>query len=147
MILCMAMDAVMMFHRLWKEQNHMKFYRQLATEDSMTGLANRNAYEFKIQSLADNPPPEISFIMFDIDQLKVINDTYGHQTGDQVISLAAGCISEVFGKHGECYRIGGDEFCVILTSHEQIADLLRQFDGLVEKRNKTAADKMRQIRH
>ena len=136
MILCMAMDAVMMFHRLWKEQNHMKFYRQLATEDSMTGLANRNAYEFKIQSLADNPPSEISFIMFDIDQLKVINDTYGHQTGDQVISLTAGCIGEVFGKYGECYRIGGDEFCVILTSHEQIADLLRQFDGLVEKRNR-----------
>ena len=55
---------------------------------------------------------------------------------DAFLGNRAGCIGEVFGKYGECYRIGGDEFCVILTSHEQIADLLRQFDGLVEKRNR-----------
>ena len=134
----MTMDSVLIFERVWKEKQYIQFYRQLATEDSMTKLGNRNAYEIRIRDLIAHPPDEVSFIMFDIDQMKHINDTYGHHAGDQVISLAAQCIHEVFGDQGSCYRIGGDEFCVILTSPMDIPRKLQEFDRLIQIRNQTS---------
>lgn len=137
LILCMVMDTVMMFGRIWKERQYMELYRQLATEDTMTRLANRNAYELRLRELVSRPCGQVTIILFDIDQMKRINDTYGHQAGDQVISLAARCIREVFASCGDCYRIGGDEFCVILTSAQEISRKLQAFDELIGERNRT----------
>lgn len=138
LILCMIMDTIVLFGRVWKERQYMEFYRQLATEDSMTRLANRNAYEIRLQELVSHPSGEVSMVLFDIDHMKQINDTYGHHAGDQVILLAAQCIHEVFGYSGDCYRIGGDEFCVIQTSSEDIPRKLRQFDQVMKLRNTTS---------
>ena len=135
LILCMIMDTVITFGRVWMEKRYVEVYRQLATEDSMTGLYNRNAYELRLQELVSQPPEEVCLILFDIDGMKHINDTYGHHAGDQAISLAAQCIREVFGTSGGCYRIGGDEFCVILTQSCEIPPMLRQFDKLIQQRN------------
>lgn len=135
LIVTMLMDTILMLDRMWKEKQYMEIYRQLATEDMMTRLYNRNAYELRLKDLAARPPEEVSFITFDIDQMKSINDTYGHHVGDQVIYLAAQCIYETFGSSGDCYRIGGDEFCVIETSSEEIPQKLRYFDQLVSERN------------
>ena len=88
-----------------------------------------------MRELVAAPPAEIAFVLFDIDKLKIINDTYGHDCGDQVIAMAAQCILEVFGPLGECYRIGGDEFCVILTTSESICEKLGAFDELIVSRN------------
>ena len=138
LILCMVMDTVAMFGRVWKEKQYIEIYRQLATQDSMTRLANRNAYELRLRELAAAPPGEIVFILFDIDRMKDINDTYGHHVGDQVISFTAQCIYEVFGSSGGCYRIGGDEFCVILTNFDGIPQKLQQFDDLIHSWNKSS---------
>lgn len=135
LIVCMLMDTVMIFGRIWKENQYTGLYRQLATEDSMTMLSNRNAYELRLQELIDKPPRELNYIIFDIDGMKHINDTYGHNMGDQVISLVARCIFEVFGALGDCYRIGGDEFCVIITVPVGISHKLRQFERTLELRN------------
>lgn len=135
LILCMLLDTVMIFGRIWKENQYTGLYRQLATEDSMTMLSNRNAYELRLQELMDKPPRELNYIIFDIDGMKHINDTYGHNMGDQVISLVARCIFEVFGDLGDCYRIGGDEFCVIITVPVGISHKLRQFERTLELRN------------
>lgn len=135
LILCMIMDAVFMFGRLWTEKQYINRYRQLAVEDSMTSLGNRNAYELRLQKIVSDPPDELSFIFFDIDNMKEINDTYGHHVGDQVIFLTAECIQEVFGHSKNCYRIGGDEFCVLLTSSKDISKQLQRFDKLIQTRN------------
>ncbi len=110
LIICMLMDTVIIFGRMWKENQYTALYRQLATEDSMTMLSNRNAYELRLQEFVNDPPKELNYVILDIDGMKHINDNYGHHMGDQVISLVAGCIYEVFGALGDCYRIGGDEF-------------------------------------
>ena len=136
LVLCMIMDTVVMFGRIWKEKQYIEVYRQLATEDSMTKLGNRNAYELRLRELISRLPKEVSIILFDIDRMKHINDTYGHHAGDQVIYLTAQCIHEVFGEIGDCYRIGGDEFCVILTTLVDIPPRLEQFDALIQSRNK-----------
>ena len=135
LILCMVMDTIIMFGHVWKEKQYLEIYRQLATEDSMTKLSNRNAYELRLQELVSYPAGEVSFVLFDIDRMKYINDTYGHHTGDQVISLTAQCIREAFVSAGDCYRIGGDEFCVILTSPCDIPERLLRFDELIRARN------------
>ena len=49
--------------------------------------------------------------MFDLNDLKKCNDTYGHDYGDQYIRMAADAIKKLFLQDGRCYRIGGDEFC------------------------------------
>ena len=52
-------------------------------------------------------------IVFDLDNFKYINDTYGHQAGDQCLKVIAECLKKAYSRYGNCYRIGGDEFCVL----------------------------------
>lgn len=135
LILSMIMDAVLLIGQLWREQQNMRLYQKLATQDRMTLLSNRNAYELRVRELVAAPPAEVAFVLFDIDRMKRINDTHGHHCGDQVIAMVAHCLLEVFGPLGECYRIGGDEFCAILTASGPIPDKLKAFDRLVALRN------------
>ena len=54
-------------------------------------------------------------IMFDLNNLKTVNDTMGHQKGDEMIKRVADVMSASLGKYGQCYRVGGDEFVFIST--------------------------------
>ena len=90
------------------------YYRQLATVDAMTDLYNRMAFMQDVEKLKKEKA--YSIISCDLNDLKKVNDTQGHLAGDQYIRDAAVMLKRVFGKHGRCYRIGGDEFCIILKS-------------------------------
>lgn len=57
--------------------------------------------------------------MLDLNDLKRCNDTLGHEAGDNYIKNASKMIDSVFRENGKCYRIGGDEFCVILPSNSK----------------------------
>ena len=81
--------------------------------DSLTGLLNRGAYERKLENLKGN----ITFLFFDIDHFKLINDKQGHRIGDECLVKIALEIRHSFSHIGLCYRYGGDEFCVI-TNHK-----------------------------
>ncbi len=80
----------------------------------LTGLYNRNSYDewVKEKQQADRT----LIVTFDLNNLKHCNDTMGHAMGDSYIKNAAEIISRVFGSHGRCYRIGGDEFCVVIQN-------------------------------
>lgn len=132
MTVCMTMDTVSSLGYFWKQKQYMDRYRQLAVQDSMTMLENRNAYESRLKDLTANPPNRLTFILFDVDNLKKINDTYGHHVGDQAIYLSAQCVREIFNSLGNCYRIGGDELCVIVTSPCDTVRKLQQFDDLLK---------------
>lgn len=56
-------------------------------------------------------------MVFDINKFKIINDTYGHAVGDECLKDVGKIIFSVYGKHGQCYRIGGDELYVILNKY------------------------------
>lgn len=141
LILCMTMDTVFSFGRFYKQRQYMELYQQLAMQDSMTLLQNRNAYEIHIKKLAARPPRKLTMILFDVDNLKTINDVHGHQAGDQVIYLSAMCIREIFESAGNCFRIGGDEYCVILASSSaDVTERLERLERLLKERlAKTAA--------
>ncbi len=111
----MTADAIASFGRFWRQKEDADRYRRLAVEDSMTDLGNRNAFQLYLSYLRAHAPERLAFVLFDVDDLKRINDQLCHHVGDQAIYTAARCIRAAFGDVGDCFRIGGDEFAVILT--------------------------------
>lgn len=90
----------------------------------MTGLLNRRSYNCRIERF--HQPAAILF--FDVDKFKYANDTYGHNFGDECLICISSEIRRTFDKYGECYRFGGDEFCVIITRNiEKIKSLISKY--------------------
>ena len=95
--------------------------KQYAYYDRMTGLQNRRAYEEKLHELSKDAPAEFCIIMADINGLKETNDTLGHDAGDELIIGSSLCLSEAFNRIDTIYRIGGDEFCIIMPGSAETA--------------------------
>ena len=91
----------------------MKMYKEIALKDLQTGLFNRNAYDRLVYSETNFTNSAI--VAFDINNLKKCNDTLGHEAGDRLIDNASNLIVSKFGKYGNIYRIGGDEFCMVFS--------------------------------
>lgn len=96
-------------------------YQRLAKEDSLTGVANRLAFEEKLSEIQEKAETyrDVILIFFDVNGLKNVNDRFGHNAGDELIVAAARCIENVFARLGGCYRIGGDEFCVLIADPQE----------------------------
>lgn len=107
------------------------------TQDTLTGLLNRNVYDQYTKSL--NHGVKGMVIVFDLDSFKQINDLYGHQWGDFCLQMTGRLIKDCFHKMGFCYRIGGDEFCVICetTDEQQVRDVLSQFHRKIDEARKS----------
>ena len=105
------------------------FYSSLVSQsDEMTHLLNRNKYETDCRRL----DKKACFITFDINDFKMVNDLNGHSFGDRVLRRTADELIEVFGPYGRIYRIGGDEFCAVLTKNPENAEaLIREFNGKI----------------
>ena len=103
------------------------------TQDSLTGLLNRSVYEHYIKGLSQAASGSI--FIFDLDDFKQINDLYGHQWGDFCLQVIGRLIKDVFLQLGLCYRIGGDEFCVICqtTDEQQLKETLSLFHGKIDE--------------
>ncbi len=110
-----------------------------AKTDILTGLYNRRAYyeishkEFQ-RLLRHNRC--LSVIMFDIDHFKEINDTYGHDAGDNVLKCVAGIVKGVIREYDYAFRMGGDEFLVLLpeTNEKQALFLAERIRKRVENK-------------
>jgi diguanylate cyclase (GGDEF)-like protein len=90
---------------------------QLAHHDTLTGMLNRRAYEAEwhnSKQLLRRRRVDIGLILFDVNHFKAINDSYGHQSGDEVLKAISSCIQSVLRSAEELYRIGGDEFAAII---------------------------------
>lgn len=100
--------------------------------DALTGVFSRFAYHDAIEAYTAHIPEDLAAFLIDINGLKAVNDTLGHEAGDELICGAARCITKAFGKSGRTFRIGGDEFVVFGTmSGAQAADALEKLDRIV----------------
>ena len=93
--------------------------RREATTDSLTGVANRRAFDAALRATAGdamNSGDDLSLLMVDIDRFKSLNDTWGHQTGDEVLRLLAGLLRQNVRVGDIPARYGGEEFAVILPT-------------------------------
>ena len=93
--------------------------------DVMTGLPNRRVYEEDLKRIGEKAlPKDLFYVAIDINGLKDVNDSYGHETGDRLIVGAARCIEQCFTGLGKPYRIGGDEFVILLRAEKEKTDRL-----------------------
>ncbi|MCR5485046.1 MAG: GGDEF domain-containing protein [Clostridiales bacterium] len=111
---------------------------KLAYTDAMTGVQSRLAFAEKEEKmdreLSAGSLNEFAIVVFDLNGLKEINDSEGHDAGDRYIKNAGRLICDVF-KHSPVFRVGGDEFCVILEGQdfENREHLMDIFDRTIEK--------------
>ena len=93
----------------------------LANRDNLTGIRNKNAFDSYTDELESvmKSEEEISFalLIFDMNHLEKVNDSCGHEKGDQYIKKTCSVICEIF-SHSPVFRISGDEFTVILTDQD-----------------------------
>jgi diguanylate cyclase (GGDEF)-like protein len=85
--------------------------------DQMTGIGNRASLMVRLEHAVRIAPPSgprPAFVVLDLDSFKLLNDSFGHQVGDQVIIWVAQQLSSQVGREGSAFRIGGDEFVVLL---------------------------------
>ena len=129
-------------NKLEAEKEISRVFRNMATTDSMTGVRNRHAYlesEAAInRQIQEGTIQELAIVVCDINGLKYTNDTKGHTAGDQLIKDACTLICDYFA-HGAVFRIGGDEFVVLLqgkgynTVQEVIDELNRKIEANIKK--------------
>lgn len=102
--------------------------------DGLTGLLSQKSYLNRTLNLR---PEDKMLIVLDLDNFKYINDTYGHQAGDQCLKVIAECLKKAYSRYGNCYRIGGDEFCVLFREPEKEKYCREKFYWIIEKRKKS----------
>jgi len=117
--------------------------RNLSIIDELTGLYNRRGFLALAQQqlkMAERKKIAMVLIYADMDNMKRINDVYGHQEGDNALVEVATVFRKTFRESDIVARIGGDEFVVLaIEVHEENADVLTErLDGALEERNRTA---------
>ncbi len=107
-------------HALTMDQINKRLI-DIMRRDPLTNVSNRMAFDDKEKSLQAqiNSDPDVRFAiaMFDVNNLKIINDTLGHEAGDKYLLRACHLICDVF-KHSPIFRMGGDEFVAVLTGDD-----------------------------
>lgn len=130
-----------MFSKIMKEKYEKEKLLYISNTDALTGCLNRHAYETDINKL--DLKKEWIYISLDLNSLKHINDTYGHDVGDEMICAAATCMMASFGEFGKVYRIGGDEFVVIVTQKpDELDAMTKHFDSSVAEWRGKIVDSM-----
>lgn len=111
--------------------------RKIAYTDALTGVKSKHAFveveEVLNERIRKGEVEELGVIALDLNDLKLMNDTYGHEAGDAYIKEGCRMICKTF-QHSPVFRVGGDEFTVILEGedYKNREELLRDFDSKVE---------------
>lgn len=123
-----------------QEASKNAVYKELAFTDIATGVLNKTAWYTLIDNYKAEKNPsdkqasvEYTLVLFDMNNLKKTNDTYGHLAGDQMIKAFATAVKSAFEGVGDIYRIGGDEFIAVCkgAARETVDSALRVFDEAV----------------
>ncbi len=101
--------AEFFFGVIFQFRNQTNEIKEVSYHDQLTGLKNRHALMESAEK--DKDDKSLAIIMFDVNGLKIMNDSYGHKAGDDLLCRAAASLTEVFGEEN-VYRMGGDEYLV-----------------------------------
>ena len=126
-----------MVRRMIAENARMPLLEKMAYHDAMTSMQNRSAYTERTKELEKAADKHIfGVVVFDINNLKAVNDTLGHNAGDQLIRSTVQLLCQVFDER-DIYRIGGDEFVVILENYSEAKyqSLVKKLEACLEDLN------------
>ncbi len=128
-VICVLITKYLKIEEEKKYQIEKETLFSLAYRDEMTQLYNRRKSREIFSELQQNRKPYI-MINFDLNNLKKVNDYSGHDKGDLLIEAFTRCLIEVFGKYENLFRMGGDEFLVILPeiSEGQLEQYLKEIN-------------------
>jgi two-component system cell cycle response regulator len=119
----LAISLVRMAYAVALEER-LETTRTQALTDELTGLGNRRLLLGHLEQtlgVATARTPS-ALVLFDLDGFKLYNDTFGHPAGDQLLTRLARQLELAVGEHGRAYRLGGDEFCALLTGDPRTLD-------------------------
>ena len=133
---------IMSRNKLEDERENSRRFHNMANTDSLTGIRNKHAYSYNETELdkkiKNKEIEKLAIIVCDVNGLKLVNDTQGHAAGDKLIKDASKMLCEHF-THGAVFRIGGDEFVVILQEKgfDTMEETMAVFNSKVEENIKT----------
>ncbi len=124
------------------EQKERDFLIKSAYTDELTQLHNRRYCMEYMNKLKEQRNFQYTVICFDLNNLKTVNDTYGHAKGDILIRSAAEVIAETFESYGIVARMGGDEFVSVIGTAEEgkLLSLMEQFQQNIDRKNSAVRD-------
>ncbi|MEH7236865.1 EAL domain-containing protein [Bacillus sp. JJ1562] len=108
-----------------------KKYNYLAYHDDLTGLPNRRYIQKEIKSLIQEEQPKLAIMFLDLDRFKVINDTFGHSSGDLLLIEVTKRLSKCLGINDQLARMGGDEFILLLKNYEDEEYVIRKAEQIL----------------
>jgi diguanylate cyclase (GGDEF)-like protein len=113
----------------------------LSFHDSLTGIYNRNCFEEEIKRMQADNPESVGIIVCDVDGLKFVNDTLGHEKGDELLINTANLISRNFRTEDVIARIGGDEFVVLVAdvNAEAMDDMVQRLRRSINDYNESSS--------
>ncbi len=126
---------------LVKDISNMKQLIEISEKDSLTLLYNRRTTKLIVEEILSQSLKRKSqfhaFLIFDLDNFKMLNDKFGHMKGDTVLQEVADKLTEYFGKNGVIGRLGGDEFIVFVKNLASINNLKNILNKILEEINTT----------
>ncbi len=131
---------VQTFTDITKRRHAEAYITKLASEDPLTSLHNRRVFRAKMQEVCERASKKRFALLFmDMDRFKVVNDTLGHRTGDQLLIQVAKRLQSVVEEADVLARLGGDEFAILrpaIRSNDEVESLARRIiDALAEPFN------------
>ncbi len=127
---------------LMSTREHADIMSEMANRDALTGIRNKRGYETEIQRINKGIAmgnTKVGVVMVDMNDLKEVNDQYGHEKGDKVICSLCDMLCSVF-KRSPVFRIGGDEFVVIVSNYDYI-----NLESNVDKFKKSVEHNIKEI--
>lgn len=137
-ILFFGMSSQIQTRKLIVKGIQYNVVKDLAYSDGLTAMGNRTAFRERVDTYIGSERKKIGMVYLDINNLKYVNDNFGHEYGNDLIINAAEVIEKSYGEYGYCYRIGGDEFCVLIEDDEPevlYEEATKVFKELVKKVN------------
>lgn len=112
-IVLTLLNYMLSIYHVQVEQTEKKILAKLAYTDELCQIYNRTKFR-EVYKSVENSGEEFALVDFDLNGLKTINDTFGHASGDLLIKEFADVLCDTFRDIGEAFRVGGDEFLVLI---------------------------------
>lgn len=136
-LLQLVFGIIMNYFQIEKLKEKNNEIQYLSYHDGLTGVHNRRFFQEQINKMEKLQKDNLSVIVADINNLKYINDSFGHSKGDEYIKKAAKILSSELRKNDIIARIGGDEFAILLpeSSSQDCKKIIRRFKKKIAEQN------------
>ena len=133
-ILSFVSNQVAMVIKRKQDETHLQY---LSFRDSLSGLYNRRYFEEEMRRMDQRRQGSVGVIVTDVDGLKLINDMFGHDSGDKLLSKAASVLLSCFREQDIVARIGGDEYAILFHDIDQksLEDACERLKKHIEEEN------------